>query len=91
MVNKIIMNTINEKDCFKAIVVKDILREEIRFRGDLPKIIPKGYITWFENKYFHLLSIGKEHTVCPEKNRWFANIPTSYFKILNENNIYELW
>lgn len=71
---------------FKAVVTKDIHREDISTRGSMPELMPKGYQTWFisENTLWRERILSKEGVVCPENNRWVANIPAKYFQIVED-------
>jgi len=75
-----------DKKYFKAVVTKDIHREDISTRGSMPELMPKGYQTWFisENTLWREGILSKEDVVCPEDNRWRANIPAEYFQIVQE-------
>lgn len=71
---------------FKAVVVKDIHKKDIETKGDMPDLIPKGYQTWFRDvgtDYRERIS-QSEYSVCPENNRWKANIPAEYFQIVED-------
>lgn len=70
---------------FTARVVKDIIRSNIGIRGKLPDIIPAGSITWLDSKYKQNI-LNKESRVCPENNRYGANIPSDYFEFIEEFN-----
>ena len=75
---------------FKAVVTKDIHREHISTKGSIPKLIPKGYQTWFDNKYLELIENKKENEVVrPENNRWSANIPAEYFEIVEDKKAFK--
>ena len=71
---------------FKAVVVKDIHKKDIIIQGNIPDLIPKGYQTWFisENTPWRERILSKEDVVCPENNRWGANIPAEYFQIVED-------
>lgn len=75
-----------DKKYFKAVVTKDIHREDISIRGSMPELMPKGYQTWFisENTLWRERILSKEDVVCPENNRWAANIPAKYFQIVED-------
>ena len=76
-----------DKKYFKAVVVKDIHKKDIKTKGDMPDLIPKGYQTWFRGVgTYHRGNIfqSSENPVCPEDNRWRANIPTEYFQIVED-------
>lgn len=76
-----------DKKYFKAVVVKDILKKDIATKGDMPDLIPKGYQTWFRDVgTYHRGNIfqSSEYSVCPEDNRWRADIPAEYFEIVEE-------
>lgn len=70
------------KEYFKAKVVKDIIKKDIRTYGFLPDIIPAGSITWFHSSYKKYISHDEE--CCPENNRFSANIPGYYFEIIED-------
>ena len=72
----------------KARVVKDIIKSnsDIMCKGSLPDIIPAGSITWFDINYKEIILKDKISTVCPEDNRYRANIPAEYFEIIEEEN-----
>lgn len=75
---------------FKAVVTKDIHREHISTRGSMPELMPKGYQTWFDNKYLELIENKKENEVVrPENNRWSANIPAEYFEIVEDKKAFK--
>ena len=72
---------------FKAIVIKDIHRENISTKGNIPDFIPKGYKTWFTEvggESWKDRILNKKSVVCPENNRWSTNIPSEYFEIVEE-------
>jgi len=75
---------------FTARVVKDIkLKHEW---GSLPDIIPAGSITWCYSEKggdYELRVLNKKGHVCPESNRYYANIPAEYFEILETFTINE--
>lgn len=52
----------------------------------MPDLIPKGYQTWFisESTLWRERILSKKDVVCPESNRWRANIPPEYFEIVEE-------
>lgn len=52
----------------------------------MPELIPKGYQTWFtiDNQPWKERISSKEDYVCPESNRWYANIPAEYFEIVED-------
>lgn len=70
--------------CIFAVVVKDIISKEIGTSGKLPNIIPKGYKTWLNLSF----DIDKHTLICPEDNRWKANIPADYFKKISKEEFY---
>lgn len=70
------------KEYFKARVVRDIIKKDIRTYGFLPDIIPAGSITWFHPSYKKYISHDEE--CCPENNRFSANIPGYYFEIIED-------
>lgn len=73
---------------FKAIVIKDIHRENIPTKGNIPDFIPKGYKTWFTEiggESWKDRILNKKSIVCPENNRWSTNIPSEYFEIVEES------
>jgi hypothetical protein len=73
---------------FKAKVIKDIIRKDIGTKGSLPDIIRAGSITWF-NKYYDYYNVIKNqenNCVCPENNRYSANIPAEYFEIIEDES-----
>ena len=73
---------------FKAIVIKDIHRENISTKGNIPDFIPKGYKTWFTEiggESWKDRILNKKCVVCPESNRWSTNIPSEYFEIVEES------
>jgi hypothetical protein len=77
---------------FKAVVVKDIHKKDITTQGNIPDLIPKGYQTWFRDvgTNYRERIFQNECIVCPENNRWKANIPAEYFQIVGDdkyNNI----
>lgn len=78
------------EDCFKIIVIEDIIASNINTNGSMPDIIPKGYITWVSEHYIESILENDDETIHPEHNRWNANIPAKYFRIF-EINTYELW
>ena len=71
---------------FKAVVVKDIHKKDITIKGYMPDLIPKGYQTWFRDvdTYYRENIFQNKEVVCPEENRWAANIPAEYFEIVEE-------
>lgn len=78
-----------DKKYFKAVVTKDIHREDIPIKGDMPELIPKGYQTWFDDKYLELIENKEKHgVVCPENNKWRANIPAEYFEIVEDKKTF---
>jgi len=72
-------------DAFKVITKHDILANDkthVQVSGHMPNIIPKGSISWCLNKqYFNSIKDNTELRVCPEGNRWGANIYASCFEI----------
>lgn len=74
----------------KAKVVKDILKKDILTVGSLPDIIPAGSITWFYINYKEIILKDKVSTVCPEDNRYSADIPAEYFEIIEDEKSNEL-
>lgn len=74
---------------FKAVVIKDIHREDISTKGDIPELIPKGYQTWFIECSYKDRILSKEYVVCPEDNRWGANIPAEYFEIMEDKKTFK--
>lgn len=82
-----VMTSYPEGNYFKAVVVKDIIRSEIKCAGTLPYIIPKGYKTWFKPKDTTCrkrITNKSSDVVFPESNRWSANIPAYYFEIVED-------
>lgn len=69
--------------CIFAVVVKDIISDNIPVDGALPTLIPKGYKTWFNGEEYNLTG-----TVHPESNRWVANIPAHYFRKISREEFY---
>ena len=93
-VNKYICLAFPSYSYAKARVIKDITQSNAGFKGNLPYIIPAGSITWFktikdESDYVDLIKNKEDDYVCPENNRWQANIHSSYFEIIEECNISE--
>ena len=78
-----------DKKYFKAVVTKDIHREHISTKGSMPKLIPKGYQTWFIECSYKDRILSKEDIVCPEDNRWGANIPAEYFEIVEDKKAFK--
>ena len=78
-----------DKKYFKAVVTKDIHREHISTKGSIPKLIPKGYQTWFIECSYKDRILSKEDIVCPEDNRWDANIPAEYFEIVEDKKAFK--
>ena len=78
-----------DKKYFKAVVTKDIHREHISTKGSMPKLIPKGYQTWFIECSYKDRILSKEDIVCPEDNRWGANIPAKYFEIVEDKKTFK--
>jgi len=78
-----------DKKYFKAVVTKDIHREHISTKGSMPKLIPKGYQTWFIECSYKDRILSKEDIVCPEDNRWGANIPAEYFEIVEDKKTFK--
>jgi hypothetical protein len=70
---------------FKAKVIKDIIRKDIGTKGSLPDIIRAGSITWF-NKDYTFIKHQENCRVCPENNRYHANIPAEYFEIIEDES-----
>lgn len=73
--------------CIFAVVVEDIISRGMTTSGKLPNIIPKGYQTWINIAYEKDLKT-KNGIVCPEGNRWEANIPSGYFKEITKEEFY---
>jgi hypothetical protein len=74
---------------FKAKVIKDIIRKDIGTKGSLPDIIPAGSITWFRKEfygYYNRIKNQELSDVCPENNRYSANIPAEYFEIIEDES-----
>ena len=78
-----------DKKYFKAVVTKDIHREDISTKGIIPELIPKGYQTWFIECSYKDRILSKEDVVCPEDNRWSANIPAEYFEIVEDKKAFK--
>lgn len=73
-----------DEDYFEAEVIEDIDPKELEIAGKCP-FIPKGSKTWIEDYDFNRKSIqSNTSAVCPEANRWSANIPAKYFKIIDK-------
>lgn len=71
----------NNPDAFKIIAKHDIIRgnsDHMSCNGNIPDIIPKGTITWANSANAIIQSRGE---ICPENNRWCANIKSSCFEI----------
>ena len=74
---------------FKVKVIKDIIRKDIGTKGSLPDIIPAGSITWFRKEfygYYNRIKNQELSDVCPENNRYSANIPAEYFEIIEDES-----
>ena len=79
-----------DKKYFKAVVTKDIHKKDLVTRGNMPELIPKGYQTWFDNKYLEVIENKKKSGIlCPENNRWSANIPAKYFEIVEDEKTFK--
>lgn len=72
----------------KIEVIKDIyktnLKKEDYVVGSMPDVIPIGYQSWVNDIYES--KIGTETVVYLEGNRWSANIPGKYFKLVKDEN-----
>lgn len=75
-----------DKKYFKAVVTKDIHKKDLVTRGNMPELLPKGYQTWFilEGREYKNKVLSKKGYVCPEDNRWKANIPAECFEIVED-------
>jgi len=69
---------------FTARVTKDIVKKDLKIKGCLPEIIPKGSITWFGyNVYYdYFIKDNYNNTIHPEGNKYAVNIPVEYFEII---------
>jgi hypothetical protein len=76
------------RNYFKAKVIKDIIRKDIGTKGSLPDIIRAGSITWFNEDYdyYNVIKNQEDSCVCPENNRYSANIPAEYFEIIEDES-----
>ncbi len=62
-------------------VIEDIRRSDIEVAGTMPDVIKAGAITWHdEDKWEH----GGHRNCYLEGNRWGANIPKKYFKVIEQ-------
>ena len=71
----------SDPSAFKIIANCDIYRSDIKIDGIMPDVIPKGIVSWCDKKYYFDTILNKVGDICPENNRWGANIPSKYFDI----------
>ena len=70
-----------DADVVDLIVTQDIIKSKLGVPGSMPDVIKKGTKTWTTtDNWGH----GGRH-VHPENNRWAANIPTEYFKVVESS------
>lgn len=79
-----------DKDYFEAEVIEDINPDNLNPKGNCP-FIPKGTKTWFSNLDC-IVHISKKssRTIHPENNRWCANIPANYFKVIEKTEEFKV-
>jgi hypothetical protein len=65
-------------------VIEDIRRGDIRTPGQMPNVIKAGTITWHDKDRWLDVHVRPHEKCHPEGNRWSANIPRRYFKVIEQ-------